>query len=387
MRLTTAVALTLIALLVLSSLGLYLYQQAEPMLSSPDTPTSELLQRVNDRERIQFLFTHEKNNELKLVYLISYESISGRFAAIYLPPETKILSPNWGGLFSLRKLHRRFDDPVELKRELEASLDLNVPYWIETNQGDLRKIVDFLGGVEINFPNQPRTGADASSQSNRRWMDGVQVQNYANSAYKKYRAQGRRFRHKTFFLGLVNWTKKHSHISRDPRSRNFLSRVLNTNLSESDFLTIAHLMDKLKPNKVKFPGTDHLLKRSGGGVSLDEKPLKNMLPKPLKKIIEESKPQDVIEVQVLNGAGVSGLAGTVRDKLQPNPRIDVVEVGNADRYDYETTRIIDRSNNPKSAAYIKDLLKAGSVESNPSKKLLVDVTIILGKDLKGLIYE
>ncbi len=102
-------------------------------------------------------------------------------------------------------------------------------------------------------------------------------------------------------------------------------------------------------------------------------------------MIREGKLQETIEVKVLNGAGIPNLAEVVRRKLQPDSRVDVVEIGNANRYNYQTTKIIDRNNKPKSAAYLQDLLGKGSIESNPSEKLLIDVTIIAGKDLKPLL--
>lgn len=387
MRITTVVTLAIIGILVLSSLGLYTYQQAGSAFTSPDD-SSKLLQRINDRERIQFLIIHTADDALSMTYLVSYESISGRFSAIYLPPETKVLSPNYGRAVSLKQLHQRFEgNPDEFRKELASALDLKIPYWIRTNEETLPKLVDHLGGIEIDFPTQSVSGDTDVSPTQARWMDGVQTQQYVRNAYQEFRGQGRRFRHKTFFLGLVEWINEHPHLVNAPRSLEFFTNQFASNFSKSDLRTIVHVFETLQTDKVKFPGTVHLFTQQDGTATLDPKPLKNMLPKPLKRIIEESKPQDVIEVQILNGAGISGLAGTARDKLQPDPRVDVVEVGNADRYNYQTTQIIDRSGNPKSAAYLKELLGKGSVESNPSKKLLVDVTIILGKDLKGLLYE
>lgn len=364
-----------------------MYQEAGSVFQSA-RETSELLQRINDRERIQFLLVDTKDGNLSMAYLASYESISGRFSAIYLPPETQILSPSYGEVLSLNQLYRRFDrSPVELKKELTSALQLDIPYWIHTKDDSLRTLVDHLGGIEIKFPGQSARNSTQSSTEALRWMDGVQVQNYVQNAYQEFHGQGRRFRHKTFFLGLIRWINKNPNLVNNPRTLEFLTEQFESNLTRSDLRSIVHVFEQLKTDKIKFPGTTHLLTREGGKTTLDPKPLKNMLPRPLKQIIKESKPQEVIEVQILNGAGINGLAGVARDKLQPDPRIDVVEVGNADRYNYQTTKIIDRSGNPKSAAYLKKVLGKGSVESNPSKKLLVDVTIILGKDLKGLLYE
>lgn len=86
------------------------------------------------------------------------------------------------------------------------------------------------------------------------------------------------------------------------------------------------------------------------------------------------------KVNVLNGAGIEGLAGRTSEYLQAQG-LNVVEVGNADRY-YSKTVVIDYTGNPYTRQFL--LGAANLVESqflsqhDPESD--VDLTIILGGD-------
>ena len=60
--------------------------------------------------------------------------------------------------------------------------------------------------------------------------------------------------------------------------------------------------------------------------------------------IYEKKPIMDIEVEILNGCGVSGLASKVSDLLRDN-NIDVVRSENADNFNYTQTMLILRNEN------------------------------------------
>lgn len=87
-------------------------------------------------------------------------------------------------------------------------------------------------------------------------------------------------------------------------------------------------------------------------------------------------------VEVLNGTGVRGLANEVGRALM-HRGIDVFNVGNADRFDYEHTILIARTR----GADVEDLAKligcrnTGRVERPGS---MVDATLILGADYESL---
>jgi LCP family protein required for cell wall assembly len=86
------------------------------------------------------------------------------------------------------------------------------------------------------------------------------------------------------------------------------------------------------------------------------------------------------KVAVLNGAGIDGLAGRTSDYLQAQG-LNIVEVGNADRY-YSKTVVIDYTSNPYTRQFLLGVanLVESQFLSQHDPESDVDLTIILGAD-------
>ena len=86
------------------------------------------------------------------------------------------------------------------------------------------------------------------------------------------------------------------------------------------------------------------------------------------------------QVQVLNGSGAPDLARVVTDRLRQRG-LDVVAVGNADGSSYPQTLVLLRRGDPSVARMVAQRLGAGVTLEQRDPTLLVDVTVILGRDL------
>ena len=86
------------------------------------------------------------------------------------------------------------------------------------------------------------------------------------------------------------------------------------------------------------------------------------------------------QVQVLNGSGAPDLARVVTDRLRDRG-LDVVAVGNADASDYPQTLVLLRRGNLEVARMVAQRLGTGVPLLQRDPTLLVDVTVILGRDL------
>ncbi len=95
---------------------------------------------------------------------------------------------------------------------------------------------------------------------------------------------------------------------------------------------------------------------------------------------------DALEVEVLNGCGVNGLANTFENFLRTE-KFDVVNIADADNYDYEKSLVIDRGTRDRRE--IEELCKRLGV---PTERILLidsdrypcDATFILGADYQSL---
>lgn len=91
-----------------------------------------------------------------------------------------------------------------------------------------------------------------------------------------------------------------------------------------------------------------------------------------------------IEVEVLNGCGVGGLAQQFTDYLR-SKHIDVIRTENADNFHYERTMVVLRRDGFEKAAQVAKLLNIEPRDStlvfvDPDGALLTDVTVIVGSD-------
>ena len=85
------------------------------------------------------------------------------------------------------------------------------------------------------------------------------------------------------------------------------------------------------------------------------------------------------QVQVMNGSGVPELAQRAADRLRERG-FDVVAVGNSDAADYAETLVLLRRGRIDVARQVARALGRGEVLEQRDGSLLVDVTVILGRD-------
>jgi hypothetical protein len=94
---------------------------------------------------------------------------------------------------------------------------------------------------------------------------------------------------------------------------------------------------------------------------------------------------DIIQLEVLNGCGVPGLANDFTSALRKNG-FDVVETGNFKNFDMQNTVVIARTFNAKNAKRVADALGIAEehVFIEASEDFYLDATVVIGSDYKSL---
>lgn len=93
----------------------------------------------------------------------------------------------------------------------------------------------------------------------------------------------------------------------------------------------------------------------------------------------------VIQIEVLNGCGIPGLATTYTSTLR-GYGFDVVETGNFDHFNVEHTLVISRSNQIENARRVARALGVDEqyIIREVSGEFYLDVTLVLGADYEKL---
>jgi hypothetical protein len=102
--------------------------------------------------------------------------------------------------------------------------------------------------------------------------------------------------------------------------------------------------------------------------------------------VENTKvPAAIIQLEVLNGCGVSGAAEKITDFLRSN-RVDVVQMKNYISFDIEKSLVIDRTGNKLNAEKIADILGIDrkNIVQQISNDYFLDVSLVIGKDYNQL---
>ena len=93
----------------------------------------------------------------------------------------------------------------------------------------------------------------------------------------------------------------------------------------------------------------------------------------------------VIQIEVLNGCGIPGLATAYTGTLR-NYGFDVVDTGNFDHFNVENTLVIARSNQIENARRVAKALGIDErhILREVSGEFYLDVTLVLGADYETL---
>ncbi len=93
----------------------------------------------------------------------------------------------------------------------------------------------------------------------------------------------------------------------------------------------------------------------------------------------------VIQLEVLNGCGVPGIASTFTSALRNNG-FDVVDSGNFERFDVQKSFVISRSNSTDNAKQVAAALGINeeNIITEASPDYYLDVTVVIGNDFNQL---
>jgi len=92
-----------------------------------------------------------------------------------------------------------------------------------------------------------------------------------------------------------------------------------------------------------------------------------------------------VQLEVLNGCGVNGVAEKFTDYLRAG-NFDVVNIGNYRSFDVDHSLLIDRTGNSEKTLEIASTLgiEKNNIIQQINKEYFLDVTLVIGKDYKKL---
>lgn len=333
----------------------------------------------------------EKKTDTILIGI--FNPASKRFGIIGVPRDLKVKVETPMG-FKTTKINTIYslNGPKKLLQTINKLTGLAIPFYASLDLSSLIKIIDLIGGIEV-YIDQSMKYNDRSGNLYIDLPEGViKCDGYKAMEYIRFRNDergdiGRIDRQYEFLLNVVKNIFYKGNFLLNIKLIKIIYQHVNTNLNFNDILNLIKFTSSADYNNVemtKIPG--QFVNLYGiDYIEPDPKQIQKTLSDFMYKISiykPDFMPEE-IKVQVLNGSGKSGAAKITRDKLV-RYGYNVVEFANAPHQNYENTLVLNTSGNMKKAIKVAQVLKNNQVYTKINKFILIDVTVIVGKDYQKI---
>jgi len=276
------------------------------------------------------------------------------------------------------------------RRAAEDLLGIPIQYYVKTNVEGLKRTVDMLGGVEIDIEKDMhyrdrRGGLYIDLRKGYRHLDGDKALQYVRFRHDAMGDIWRIQRQQKFMRAIARRMFVPENLPRLPEVVEEIRSNMETNMTAKDLLILARSGEKIHPDDIEMetlPGEA----RSIGGISywvVPESEARAAVDR-LMKFTGNGLPPAASgvkpTVEVLNGAGVSGVAARAADMLKRSGYM-VMSTGNAQRFDYSQSEIRSRIGTTAEVRAIATAMRCTEISEIPRQSSTdADVTIIVGKD-------
>jgi LCP family protein required for cell wall assembly len=334
-----------------------------------------------DKERVSILAVGVDNSQGRgladtIIALMVWPKTE-EIAALSIPRDSWVVVPGLGES-RINASHSYGGLPLTVET-VETLLGLPFEYYVEVNVSGLVKLIDAIGGVDIEVEKRMRyrdrsQHLEIDLQPGLQHLNGEQAVGYARFRHDATGDLGRIERQQKFLRAVAREVLSPKHMVGVPKLANAFVNTVTTNMTVRDVLSLKRILEQAGPEGIRMatlpatPGTVH-------GQSVLE-----LDPQQVQQAVDRVLFGEGIRVTVLNGTEVSGLAAQTAELLAENG-YDVVEVGNAERTT-ETTLVIDHRGQSRRAERVSNVIGGGVISVAPDGQNPADVTVILGRDME-----
>lgn len=320
--------------------------------------------------------------------LLSYNPKTNKAYILSIPRDTMIKLDKYG----TQKINAAY--PIggpQLAMDMVSQLiGEPVDYYIKIGYEGFKQLVDDLGGVEMNVPMDMDYDDNAGNlhihlKKGVQLLDGEKAlqlvrfrHGYAEQDLERVKVQ------REFLLAMFQKAKDPSSLLKIHRILKTINQYVETNIPPTTMLKYADYLLKLDKDNIKtatLPGTSQYIDGVAYYITDPQEVLQfmdNLNDERDDTAIAANKKD--IKIEVLNGGGIPGAATKTADLLKQQG-YDVVKIGNVVGTTYNTTQIINRTDDKKIVEDLRKILKNAIVVEDTNGDSNVDITIILGKNI------
>ena len=368
-----------------------------------------------DRINTLLLGVDEDGTRTDVMILASFDTKMKKLVLVSLPRDTKVeLPPSIltpirrmnrstpsSGVMKLNEIHSYFypKGVPYLREYLEGLTDFKIDHYIKVNFRAFRKIIDEIGGVEFDVPqnmrySDPTQNLYINLKKGMQVLDGAKAEQlvryrsgYAEGDLKRIEVQ------QEFMKEAIKQILKPKNILKLPTILSVLEKEVDTDfqlladgIKYSKYLTSFNMENvtttKIPGEPVTQKGTSYYIMDKDGTKDLFSTLFEEKNPVSPETGTEKSPQQPeenkVLKLEVLNGTQISGLASSVKTYLEAKG-YEVVSVGNYSRKGIQKT-VIQSKNTIDGQRVAKDL-KIGDIKTELDGDVVSGtIRIVLGED-------
>ena len=311
--------------------------------------------------------------------------------------------------------------PALAKKTVQYNFGVPVNYYVRVDFHGFEKIVDALGGVNINvdkairddqFPDGDYGVMSLYIPAGPQHMDGQTALRFVRTRHADSDF-GRTRRQLQFMLAMRDQALKLNILPKVPSLISQLRESVKTDLTANDIINLARLASQIDSDHIIARSVDETMVSGwvtpqGGDVLIPNR-------QAIKKVVDEiftssagsatqptagptaaptltPAPQqnpdvqaklqsDNARIEVLNGTNTKGLAGRTRSYLN-GLGYNVTQIGDAGRYDYRDTVIIYYASKPYTQNALAKLfnVRPDNIRLAPAARMDVDIRVIVGSN-------
>jgi LCP family protein required for cell wall assembly len=299
--------------------------------------------------------------------------------------------------------------PALAVETVESALGIKVDYYATVNFDAFVEGVDEIGGIDIEVPeaiSDPKYPDNCygfegfSIQSGEQHLDGQTALKYARTRATFGGDVDRANRQQQVVMAVrdkilsVNMVPQL--LTRAPDLWRIFQDNVRTDLTLNEAVQLALLVEKIPAGSIRNEVIDYeyvysetapngqqvlVPVRENIRVLRDELFAPPAIPAPAIEDLLEGMRQENARIGILNGTRIFGLAAATESYLEEYD-FDIVEIGNADSADFQTTHIIDYGSHPDTTAYLVRLMGIPPLNITPGDDAEgdYDILIIIGDD-------
>ena len=367
------------------------------------TRTDEITEMIENNKGINAVFLVHDGEQLLFTEIFFYNPETGKGALLDVPGETGVIIEKLGRIDRIDRLYSS-REPNEYVTAVEKMVEQEIHFYYQIELSNLAAMVDIVEGLEM-FISNPIEIIDEEQivllPSGSIVLDGDKAMSFVTYKHPEETDVDESGRREKVIQSLLKAFQQQGEELTSEQLFSHFRKTIKTDAESTSVKSFIREMENLDAGRIVFQRVLGVRRTVDEQVLLFSHYDGNLLRETVRQTITSLANIEVvsddelnISIEILNGAGVNGLASRTSQVFQ-SFGYDVAHIGNYDSNDIEKTRIIDRRGDIAQAQRVASIIKCTIVESaaeadvsgeedyNNSLTENIDLVIILGKDFDG----